>query len=157
MIIRMRNNIIIMSLAMVALMTTACHRGVIYSHYEHLDNDGWERTDTMHYYIPRVAESGIYKQQVMLRTNNSLPFLSVSILVEQDIYPRGERKRKRIECPLVKENGLILGYGISCYQYAFDIDKVKLYEGDSLHIYVMHHMKIETMQGITDVGILVTK
>lgn len=153
----MRNKAILLALAMVALITTACHHGVIYNHYEHVDNDGWERTDTMHFYIPRVAESGIYRQQVMLRTNNSLPFQTVNIVVEQDIYPRGEKKRKRIDCRLVEENGHVTGQGISCYQYTFDLDKAELYEGDSLHIYVMHHMKRETMPGITDVGILVAK
>ena len=153
----MRNKAILIALAMVALITTACHRGVIYSRYEHVDNDGWERTDTIHFYISRIAESGVYKQQVMLRTNNSLPFQAVNVVVEQDIYPRGEKKRKRIDCKLVEENGHVMGQGISCYQYTFDVDKVELYEGDSLHIYVMHHMKRETMPGITDVGMLVTK
>lgn len=153
----MRNKLIFISLAMAALMTTACHRGVIYNHYEHVDNDGWERNDTMHFYIPRVEQSGMYKQQLMLRTNNSLPFLGINVVVEQEIYPRGQRLRQRIDCPLIAKDGNVLGKGISCYQYTFDIDNVELYEGDSLHIFVMHHMKRETMHGITDVGILVSK
>ena len=153
----MRNKVIIIALAMVALITTACHRGVVYIHYEHVDNDGWERTDTMHFFIPRVAKAGVYSQQLLLRTNNKMPFLSVNVVVEQDIYPRGEKLRKRIDCPLVEENGHVMGNGISCYQYAFDVNKVELFEGDSLHIYVMHHMKRETMPGITDVGLLVVQ
>ena len=153
----MRNKAIIIALAMAALMTTACHRGVIYDHYEHVDNDGWERNDTMHFYIPRIDKSGTYHQQVMLRTNNSLPFRGISVIVEQDIYPRGQKKRKRIECQLVEKDGHVTGQGISCYQYKFDVDSLELYEGDSLHIYVMHHMKRETMPGVTDVGILVSK
>ena len=131
----------IIALAMAALMVSACHRGVIYSHYEHVDNDGWERNDTMHFYIP------------MLRTDNSLPFLGISVIVEQEIFPRGEHKRKRIDCPLVEKNGQVMGNGISCYQYSFKVDSLELYEGDSLHIYVMHYMKRETMPGITDVGL----
>ena len=143
----------IIALAMAALMVSACHRGVIYSHYEHVDNDGWERNDTMHFYIPCVKESGVYQQQVMLRTDNSLPFLGISVIVEQEILPRGEHKRKRIYCPLVENNGQVMGNGISCYQYSFKVDSLELYEGDSLHIYVMHYMKRETMPGITDVGL----
>ena len=153
----MRNKAVFMILAMVALMTTACHRGVIYSHYEHVDNDGWERNDTMHFYIPRIAETGKYRQQLMLRVNNSLPFLSLSVVVEQEIFPRRQKLRKRIECPLVEENGHVMGKGISCYQYTFDVQNVELFKGDSLHVCVMHHMKRETMPGITDVGILVSK
>jgi gliding motility-associated lipoprotein GldH len=122
-----------------------------------VDNDGWERTDTMHFYIPHVQEPGVYQQQVMLRTDNSIPFLGISVIVEQEIYPRGEHKRKRINCPLIEKNGHVMGNGISCYQYSFKVDSVELYEGDSLHVYVMHHMKRETMPGITDVGIEISK
>ena len=147
----MRNKMILIALAMAALTTTACHRGVIYNHYEHVDNDGWERNDTMHFYIPRVEQTGRYYQKVMLRTDNSLPFLGISVIVEEDIYPRGQKRRKRINCPLVESNGHVMGQGISCYQYTFNVDSLELYEGDSLHIYVMHHMKRETMPGITDI------
>ena len=147
----------IIALTMAALTLSACHRGVIYSHYAHVDNDGWERNDTMHFYVPRVQKPGVYHQQVMLRTDNSLPFLGISVIVEQEIFPRGEHKRKRIACPLVEKNGHVMGKGISCYQYCFDVDSVELYEGDSLHVYVMHHMKRENMPGITDVGIEISK
>ena len=153
----MRNKVMIFLLAIAGMLTAACNRGVIYNHYEHVDNDGWERTDTIHFYIPPVKQSGNYRQQVMLRTDNSMPFLSLSIIVEQDIYPSGMKLRKRIECPLIEENGHVMGKGIGCYQYAFDVDNIDLYEGDSLHVYVMHHMKRETMPGINDVGILISK
>ena len=154
---KMRNKTLLLLLVMTGMLTAACHQGVIYSHYEHVDNDGWERNDTMHFYIPPIKQAGKYHQQMMLRTNNSIPFLSISVIVEQDIYPRGQKMRRRIECPLVEENGHVMGKGISCYQYTFDVDNLELYEGDSLHVYVMHHMKRETMPGISDVGILISK
>ena len=157
MLTRMRNKAMILILAIAGMLTASCHRGVIYSHYEHVSNDGWERTDTMHFYVSPVKNAGVYKQQLLLRTDNELPFLNLSVIVEQDVLPRGLKLRRRINCPLVEKNGHVMGNGISCYQYAFDLDDVELYEGDSLHIYVMHHMKRETMPGITDVGILVTK
>ncbi|WP_197018874.1 MULTISPECIES: gliding motility lipoprotein GldH [unclassified Prevotella] len=147
----------ILTLAITGMLTAACNRSVIYNHYEHVDNDGWERNDTMHFYIPPVKQAGNYQQQVMLRTNNSLPFLGISIIVEQDIYPMGRKLRERIDCPLVEKNGHVLGNGISCYQYTFDVGNIELNEGDSLHVYVMHHMKLETMPGISDVGILISQ
>ena len=153
----MRNKAMILTLAIAGLMTMACNRSMVYNHYEHIDNDGWERTDTMHFYIPPVKQAGTYHQQVMLRTNNQIPFLGMSIIVEQEIYPMGRRLRKRIDCPLVEDNGHVLGSGISCYQYAFDVDNIMLNEGDSLHVFVMHYMKLEIMPGISDVGIMMTK
>ena len=153
----MRNKAKIFILAVAGLLLAACNQGVIYNHYEHVDNDGWERNDTMHVYVPAVKEAGSYRQQLMLRTDNSMPFLSLSVVVEQDIFPSGMKLRKRIECPLIEKNGRVMGKGISCYQYSFNLDDVELYEGDSLHVYVMHHMKRETMPGITDVGMELIK
>ena len=153
----MHNKAMILLLVIAGLLTAACNRGVVYNHYEHVDNDGWERTDTIHFYVPPVPATGSYRQQLLLRTDNSMPFLNLTVVVEQDVYPSGLKLRKRIDCPLVEANGHVKGHGISCYQYAFDMDNLELYEGDSLHVYVMHHMKRETMPGVTDVGILVAK
>ncbi len=154
----MQNKALILILAMAGfLMMAACDRSVVYNHYEHVDNEGWERNDTMHFYVPPIKQAGTYHQQLMLRTNNQLPFLGISVIVEQDIYPVGRKLRKRIDCKLVEQNGHVIGSGISCYQYTFDIDSLQLNEGDSLHMYVMHYMKQENMQGISDVGILISQ
>ena len=150
----MRNKLMILTLAITGLLTAACNRSMVYNHYEHIDNDGWERSDTMHFYVPPVKQAGIYQQQMMLRTNNALPFMGVSIIVEQDIYPVGRKLRERIDCHLVEENGHVMGNGISCYQYTFDLNQIELSEGDSLHVYLMHHMKLETIPGISDVGLI---
>jgi gliding motility-associated lipoprotein GldH len=154
----MQNKALILLLAMAGfLMMAACDRSVVYNHYEHVDNEGWERNDTIHFYVPPIKQAGTYHQQLMLRTNNQLPFLGISVIVEQDIYPVGRKLRKRIDCKLVEQNGHVIGSGISCYQYTFDVDSVQLNEGDSLHMYVMHYMKQENMQGISDVGILISQ
>ena len=154
----MQNKALILILAMAGfLMMAACDRSVVYNHYEHVDNEGWERNDTMHFYVPPIKQAGTYHQQLMLRTNNQLPFLGISVIVEQDIYPVGRKLRKRIYCKLVEQNGHVIGSGISCYQYTFDVDSVQLNEGDSLHMYVMHYMKQENMKGISDVGILISQ
>ena len=154
----MQNKALILILAMAGfLMMAACDRSVVYNHYEHVDNEGWERNDTMHFYVPPIKQAGTYHQQLMLRTNNQLPFLGISVIVEQDIFPVGRKLRKRINCKLVEQNGHVIGSGISCYQYTFDVDSVQLNEDDSLHMYVMHYMKQENMQGISDVGILISQ
>jgi len=153
----MRNKAFMLILAMVGLFTISCNRQVIYTHYNHVDNDGWERSDTMHFCIPAVKQTGTYHQQFMLRTNNSLPFLGVSVIVEQEVFPTTRKFRKRIDCNLVKENGRILGSGISNYQYTFDLDSILLNEGDSLNVHIMHHMKLETMPGVSDVGYLISQ
>ena len=151
----------ILTLAIAGFLTMACDRSVVYNHYENVDNEGWERTDTMHFSIPPIKQAGTYRQQVMLRTNNELPFLGISVIVEQEIFPAdhtmSRKLRKRIDCKLVEGNGHVLGSGISCYQYSFNVDSVQLNEGDSLHVFVMHHMKLETMPGISDVGFLMKK
>ena len=55
-------------------------------------------------------------------------------------------------CNLTDEQGNILGEGISYRRYQFDICKLQLQEGDSLHIVVRHDMKREILPGVADVG-----
>jgi gliding motility-associated lipoprotein GldH len=153
----MRNKAKIFILAIAGLLMAACNRGVIYYHYEHVDEEGWERTDTIHFYIPAVKEAGSYRQKLLLRTDNSVPFQNLNVTIEQDIYPRDMKLSKSINCILIDKNGGVNGKGISCFQYAFDMDNVDLYEGDSLHICVTHNMKRETMPGVNDIGILISK
>ena len=155
---RLFDKCILLTLLAGCLFIGACQQGsIIYTHYEHVNNDGWERNDTIHFIIPPIKEAGTYSQQLMLRTNNELPFLGISVIVDQYIYPRQRKLRKRVDCTLVEKNGHIKGNGISCYQYKFNIDSITLNEGDSLHMYVMHYMKQENLPGVSDVGILITK
>ena len=55
----MQNKAITLILAMAGfLMMVACDRSVVYNHYEHVDKQGWARTDTVHFYVPPITLTG---------------------------------------------------------------------------------------------------
>lgn len=139
------------------LLLCACGRQKIYSHFEHVSDTGWEKVDTIDFYVPPVVESGIYQEALELRVDNSFPFQSLTMEIAQTIIPEGRKEQFSKVCSIIDQNGNMMGAGISLFQYTFPINDIKLNRGDSLHITVVHSMKREIMPGITDVGITLTK
>ena len=141
----------------VGLLLCACSRQKIYSHFEHVSETGWEKIDTLDFFVPPVAESGTYHEDLEMRINNTFPFLSLTMEVSQIIFPDGRREKYSKDCELIDEDGTIKGAGISLFLYTFPLADIHLNRGDSLHIKVIHSMKREIMPGITDVGISLTR
>lgn len=138
-----------------ALMLNSCDGGVVYDSYGHVDSDGWDKGDTLFFDVPPVKSSGNYAFSIGLRTNSSFPFMSLSVVVERQINPGNKVYADTLKCRLADEKGHLLGRGISCYQYDFDIPPVDLRQGDSLRVSVRHIMRRETLPGISDVGLKV--
>ena len=141
----------------VALCTIACNRRTVYSHYEHTPISGWEKNDTLHFSINPLEEPGTYHEEIGLRIDNSYPFMGLSLVVEETIFPLGYTTRHVVNCNLIDKNGTIKGNGVSYFQYNFPVNDLQLNKGDSLHICVMHNMKREIMPGIADIGISLTR
>ena len=139
------------------LVCMACKSKTTYSHYEHVSAAGWEKRDTL-FFHPNPAESyGRYQEVIGIRTNDSYPFMRLTLIVNQEILPSMESHSDTLNLELVDEEGNVKGKGVSHYQYSFPLKTLSLQEGDSLSISIRHHMKRETLPGISDVGITLTK
>ncbi len=145
--------IVLISLA----LCTACARGRVYHHYNHTSVIGWERVDTLLFEIPALADSGRYGTDLGLRINGLFPFVSLTLIVEQTVYPAMTHRVDTINCKLADQNGNFKGQGISYYQYRYHISEMQLQQNDSLHITVRHDMRREILPGISDVGIALTR
>lgn len=151
----MRNKIIL--LLIVALGIVSCDDKIIYHHYEHIPNYVWEKNDTLMFTIPPVVEEGTYEEQLEMRINGDFPFMSLTLLIDEHIYPLERSCRYSYTCQLMDKNGMPLGEGVSFYQYHFNINEQRLNKGDSLQVFVVHNMKRELMPGISDIGIRLRK
>ena len=149
--------VVIGILITVAYAFGACNRLPIYSHYEHAPSAGWEKNDTLDFYVTPVKEAGYYHEELGLRIDDSYPFQGLCLVIEQTILPSGYRHNDTLNCSLYEKNGVAKGSGIKHYQYNFHMNTIRLNEGDSLHIAVRHNMKREIMPGITDIGLLIRK
>ena len=152
-----RKNRIVILLLTVALALAGCNRKTIYSHYEHTPINGWERVDDLSFTLSPVRMGGTFREEIGLRINGAYPFMGLTLIVEQQVFPSGITRSDTLSCKLIDNDGTILGEGISFYQYNFHVNTLRLHEGDSLHITVRHNMKREIMPGVSDVGIRLDK
>lgn len=144
---------VIVAVGMMAATVASCSTSTIYDSYAHTPISGWEKNDTLTFDIPRVACSAIYSQQVGVRMTTAYPFTSISLIVEQQIIPKGKVVTDTIKCPITDARGNFLGDGIGSYQYQFPLREVHLDKGDSIHASIRHNMKREILPGVSDIGL----
>ena len=141
----------ISSLALLILLLTACDKRTVYNHYEHTPLSGWERNDTLSFAVGPVGESGSYVEDLGLRISNEYPFMSLSLIVDQEVSSTHEKRRDTLACDLIS------GQGVSQYQYSFHLTTMELQSGDKLYVSVRHDMKREILPGISDVGLKLSR
>lgn len=136
---------------------SSCDESLVYSHYEHTQLSGWEKSDTLYFNTPRMNQKGRYRIELGLRTTGDYPFTSLTLSIEQCVFPANSTKNYSIKCQLMEENGITKGQGVSVYQFAFPVADVDLNEDDSVQIRIRHDMKREILPGISDVGIKLSR
>lgn len=146
------------------LLLPSCNKGLIYDKYEHTPISGWEKNDELSFEIPPLPASGHYKEELGLRITGAYPFMGLTLIVEQTIYPSKSSdkeldkvvKADTIQCDLIDKSGVTKGQGISYYQYNVPINIYQMNENDSIHISVRHDMKREILPGVSDIGIKIS-
>lgn len=140
-----------------ALLCGACTGERVYDHYNHTPIAGWDKVDTLIFNVPPMLSDGRYDTNLGLRINKSYPFMSLTLIVEQTIYPGRKTYTDTLVCKLIGDDGSIKGQGISSYQYRYHVSELMLHAKDSLHITVRHNMMREILPGISDIGISLEK
>ena len=138
---------------MAVMVLTGCRRTTVYSHYEHTPVAGWEKTDHLSFVYSPATADGTFREDVGLRINGAYPFMGLTLIVEQQLFPSGMHRSDTLTCKLIDADGTPLGKGVSFYQYRFHLCNMQLSRGDSLHVSIRHNMKREILPGIADVGI----
>lgn len=138
--------------ALMLLSLCTCDRQKCYSHYEHVDKDGWERGDTIYFKIPAVRESGAYQITVGVRSKLSYPYQALVLNVRNTVLPKYDSRQYAINCQIFDQNGEA-DNGISYIQHEYPIDTISLSQDDSVCIAVTHNMQQWQIRGISDIGI----
>lgn len=142
---------------------SSCNEDIVFDQYAHTPVAGWEKNDTLSFEVPPLWDSGYYQEQVGLRITGGYPFMGLTIIVQQTIYPNKVTKKGKIEktdtiqCDLIDRNGVTKGQGISYYQYTFPVNIYHLNANDSVHVAIRHDMKREILPGISDIGFKIRK
>lgn len=137
----------------------SCNETLVYDRYEHTPIAGWEKNDVLSFDIPPLKSPGTYEQELGLRVTGVYPFMGLTLIVDQCIFPQTKaqgaitiEKSDTIQCDLINQDGTTKGQGISYYQYNFPINTYRFASGDSIHVTIKHDMKREILPGISDIG-----
>ena len=147
----------ILTLITVALALAGCDRDTIYYHYESTPLNGWERSDTLFFRDIAVKASSNYKEEIGLRINDDFPFQSLFLVVEQEIMPQNIMRTDTLSCRLIDKDCIVKGRGLSFYQYNFHLTTLHLNAGDTLNVRIRHYMRRESLPGIANIGIRLSK
>ena len=140
-------------LAFAVLIIGSCGQKKIYSHYEHLDNSGWDKADTLHFGIPPVVEGGLYSGEMGMRIGLDFPYENLVVDVTETIYPSRIQKTYTLNCTLTEQTGQWKGAGVNYIQYLFPVGSIQLHAGDSVHYAISHKMKRIQIPCVYNVGI----
>ena len=141
----------------VALALTSCNRHTIYSHYEPVDMDGWERSDTLLFCVNNATDS-IFSEQLGLRINSKFPYRDLALVVEQRLQHNPcIIKSDTLYLNLANEDGLFIGKGLNIFHYDVDLGTIVLPKADTLQVSVYHNMRREMLPGVASIGITVVK
>ena len=145
----LRNSILILMAAQLVL--ASCSRQTVYSHYESIDTEGWERSDSMSF-VACIREDGTYAEEVGIRSTRIYPFMNIAVIVNQEALPSGARHTDTLHVNLTDADGHADGEGVSYRQVCVPAATIRLQAGDSLRVSIRHYMHKENLPGITDVG-----
>lgn len=138
-------------------LLTACYPNTRYVDYHHTDVSGWEKDSVLLFYVPPLEEGGPYVEEIGLRTEGSYPFLRLSLVVEQQVFPSGKQFVDTLRLPIYDEGGSPVGRGLSVYRQELPFRFINLQAGDSLAIRIHHHMLRRLLPGVSEVGIHLLK
>ena len=135
------------------LLLSACNDGRVYDTYRHVDVEGWERNDTLKFSIG-VSQSGLYSLNIGMRTNTSVPFQTLSMVMTRSQKSEPKQHSDTVSCNIVDREGKLLGRnGISSNEVRYHVRDIAMADSDSLFVCISHCMRRESLPGLTEVGL----
>ena len=148
----------ILALLLGALITaSSCRRTTIMHTYRNTPVQGWEQSDRLAFRLDTVRESGLYAMRLGVRTTADYPYQKLWLVMETDLSHPDTTYSDTIVCTFVRSDGTREGSGTDTYQYNFDFADIMLHEGQTGRFVIHHIMQREILQGISDIGIRITR
>lgn len=99
----------ILALMAIAVSVFSCDNPRIFDDYEAIAQDGWERNKVLTFNVPKMQHTGTYQQWVQLRAYQKYPFQTVTLIVEQTVFPQKQVYRDTIDCHIINKEGRLEG------------------------------------------------
>ncbi len=145
-------------LLLIVFMSTACNRDVFHAESVHLKNNEWKSADTLFYTFNSQDTLQAYDFYFEVRNTTDYDMQNLYLFITA-FYPDNTYSRDTAECILAAPDGQWYGKGMGRHKdNRFLFRKgVHFRKPGKYQIAVNQAMRIETLKGISDVGILIKK
>ncbi|GMN10125.1 gliding motility lipoprotein GldH [Croceitalea sp. MTPC9] len=147
------------------VLLVSCETQTVYSDYQQLDNGVWKVEDTIQFSFSELDSLEKYDMFLNVRNDNDFAFSNLFLITELN-YPGGETVSDTLEYEMALPDGSWLGKGFG------SIKESKLWYRENIvfpdsgvyNLKISHAMRkngnvegISNLQGITDIGVEITK
>ena len=149
----------------VFVLLSSCDTQTVYSDYQQLDNGVWQVDDTIKFNFSKLDTLSNYNMFLNVRNDNDFEFSNLFLITELD-YPNGETVLDTLEYEMAEPDGTWMGKGYG------SLKENKLWYRENIvfptsgvyKLKISQAMRkngtidgISNLQGITDVGVEITK
>ncbi len=144
------------SCLVLALLTGCVDERTVYHHFEDTSLDGWKRTDTLSFPLPRLSADSTYTLTASIRITPTYPYADLRLVVEQPSATSVRSHRATLRFLLAHPAGTFTATGVDLEHHSLPIPTPLLHPTHAtLRIY--HIMRREELPGVNDVGLQITK
>lgn len=145
-------------LLVAVLLVTACNNAVFHTESIHLKNNEWKAEDTLFYHFNSKDTLASYDFYFEIRNTTDYDMQNLYLFITA-YYPGNTYSRDTAECILAAADGKWLGKGMGKHKdNRFLFRKgVRFRKPGDFIIAVNQAMRKDTLNGISDVGILIKK
>lgn len=154
---RIKNSFIILLLI---VMCTACNKQTKYHSYSPIPIEGWEKSDTIFFSLPKSFELNKYDLIIGLRHSDNYRYKNIWLEIGNNCKDSIHFEKDTIQMLLADKNNNWIGSGIGgMYQIDNKLPKtIELNQKcNSLKFYITQIMTDNPLLGINDIGIQLIK
>ena len=137
----------------------SCENKIVYHSYHSIAKDEWCKSDTLSFKVP-IADSvsTLLHLFVEIRNKNNYPYRDFSVVVFNNFSDTTVWKADTLTLDLASSDGKWLGTGLGdLFQSSRILKSVVSTHSGNYTIKVLHNMKDDRVNGISDVGIRLEK
>ena len=142
---------------LIGLFLSSCTSSTLYHHYQSLPAEGWERSDTVCFDVPKAEEDIDGSLFIGLRTAAHIGIQDIMLAVEQCDEAAEVLHHDTIHYLLTDDEGNATAQGVNYHQYENRQLPFRLQKGKSATVRIHHLMRREDISGITEVGIRIER
>lgn len=136
---------------------TACNNKEVYSEFHSFGGSTWSKAEPAEFSVQINEASEPYTIFLTIRNNDDYPFQNLWLFVDRT-HPNSTVVRDTVNIELADVYGKWHGKGLSLYSYPYPYLSDYLFpDTGSYHFKVQQGMRHETLPGVSDIGLTVSK